>query len=351
MFKKGAITREELFMKEELKKLLDEFATSLSKYQQNQYITKLRDYLLPYICDNYSDKTIGDLLTNEFTKDDIIMSTVYYVTENENVKRKSAVRDFLTAMDSFFKKVVLKKYSNRYIPSLHPFIQFEEIVNIKLKEKNIVLLEKESNPPADKEHVFFILKHFEKMETKSLMQLQTSIIIKLYLLYGFSSDVLAKQMLDDYIEPQHLLCIKNQADSRGDIILELPYILKREFTKLISIRVSDPSLDSELLFVNTKNKTFTPSQVHAELKKIKCEFEERNKIEFDKNPFTPTGLQKYAIINMILIGMNESMIGELTGQKEEIMFDCQLVVNESRMINRNRYINHMVRGIETYDLL
>lgn len=47
--------------------------------------------------------------------------------------------------------------------------------------------------------------------------------------------------------------------------------------------------------------------------------------------------------------MNQSVILDFTGQKENIFNDCQNIIDERKKLNRNRYINHMIRGISVYD--
>ena len=73
--------------------------------------------------------------------------------------------------------------------------------------------------------------------------------------------------------------------------------------------------------------------------------------ENDGNPYTPTGLQKYAIRKMIYAGMNQSIILEFTGQGAEILRFCQEDANQSSDFERKRYINYIIRGIDTYDLI
>ena len=52
---------------------------------------------------------------------------------------------------------------------------------------------------------------------------------------------------------------------------------------------------------------------------------------------------------MIEGGMNQSIIMDFTGQGSDIFSDCQNIVDERKHLNRNRYINHMIRGIVSYD--
>ncbi len=44
-----------------------------------------------------------------------------------------------------------------------------------------------------------------------------------------------------------------------------------------------------------------------------------------------------------------AVIMDLTGQGIDVFSDCQNIVDNRNGFSRNRYINHMIRGIDTYD--
>ena len=52
---------------------------------------------------------------------------------------------------------------------------------------------------------------------------------------------------------------------------------------------------------------------------------------------------------MIESGLNQAVIMDLTGQGIDVFSDCQNIVDNRNGFSRNRYINHMIRGINTYD--
>lgn len=56
-------------------------------------------------------------------------------------------------------------------------------------------------------------------------------------------------------------------------------------------------------------------------------------------------------MNMILHGLNQSSIVDISGVENDIYQDCQEHVNEIISSDYNRHINHNLRGIKTYDLL
>lgn len=339
-------------MKIELLNLLDDFRKKLTDYQYNQYIPKLRDYLFPYIESTFQESSITEIFQNEFTKKNIIDSAIYYIDINTNVQRISAIDDYLIALNSFFEKTIFEKYHNTNLMSLKPFIRLNKDVKEKIKEKNITLLEKETFPAINdfqSEYIFHYLNNCYSY--RSLSSYQTSIILKLMLLYGFSHDILSNLKLNNYNSNKNTLLINNITDVRKNITLELPFNLKEDFIQYFNFRNLQTSINSEFLFVTEKNTKIKNGFLSDTLDKIRKKFTYDNADIDDntRNPFTPTGLQKYAIIKLILSDFNQSILSDLTGQKQDILIDCQLSVNEKKVIKLNRYINHMIRGIDTYD--
>ena len=195
-------------MKIELLNLLDDFRKKLTDYQYNQYIPKIRDYLFPYIESNFQESSISEIFQNEFTKKNIIDSAIYYIDINTNVQRISAIDDYLIALNSFFEKTIFEKYHNTNLMSLKPFIRLNKDVKEKIKEKNITLLEKETFPAINdfqSEYIFHYLNNCYSY--RSLSSYQTSIILKLMLLYGFSHDILSNLKLNNYNSNKNTLLI------------------------------------------------------------------------------------------------------------------------------------------------
>lgn len=157
--------------------------------------------------------------------------------------------------------------------------------------------------------------------------------------------------LNNYNSNKNTLLINNITDVRKNITLELPFNLKEDFIQYFNFRKLQTSINSEFLFVTEKNTKIKNGFLSDTLDKIRKKFTYDNADIDDntRNPFTPTGLQKYAIIKLILSDFNQSILSDLTGQKQDILIDCQLSVNEKKVIKLNRYINHMIRGIDTYD--
>ncbi|WP_372663773.1 hypothetical protein [Cohnella sp.] len=64
-----------------------------------------------------------------------------------------------------------------------------------------------------------------------------------------------------------------------------------------------------------------------------------------------TGIIKFAIIEMIKKGINQSVIQDFTGNGSKIYDYCQSKVNESKNLSVNRYLDSKLRSLEIYDLL
>jgi len=339
-------------MEAKLLGLIEEFGKGLTKYQYDQYVRKLRDYLVPYLERKYCNSDLEMLFTNEFTRSDIIKSTLYYIEKNENVQRISAIDDFLIALNRFFVGLILTRYNNQNVRNLVPFAGLNNSINETLISRGIHLLEKETYPPIDENQYLYVIDYLKTPSGKRLRAYQAPIIIKLMLLYGFSHDRIADLKTSNYDIDRNILKVANPKDIRHEFNLELPYSLKFDFEKLFKFRLTKPKLNAKYLFINENNNKIVNGFVKPLLDDIRDKFENDNEVIFDeRNPFTATGLQKYAIIKMIDGGVNQAIISEFTGQEKDILEDCQLKVNEDNINGRNRYINHKIRGIKTYDEL
>ncbi|AFA46954.1 hypothetical protein [Acetobacterium woodii] len=332
---------------------LDAYSNYLTKHQRNQYVPKLKNYFIPYLAENYESIEIKELFESEFTKRDIIDSTIFYITKNKNVKSISAIDDFLIALNSFFQRKILKDYNNQNIARLLPFVKLSNEINICLVEEGIILRAKESFPAINFDESNFILDYFKKSSKKRLISYECPIIFELFMLYGFSYDKLTNLKREAYDMERNSIEIQFDNDSRSIVSLELPYKLKEQFYELFTFRNSKENLNSDYLFVNESNNLIMHDIASRELNKIRKAYEKEMDIDYDvdqNNPFTATGLQKYAIIKMLLAGMNATIISSFTNQQDEIIKSCQIRVSEQFQMDINRYVNHMIRGIATYDV-
>ncbi|OMD49474.1 hypothetical protein BSK56_08970 [Paenibacillus borealis] len=215
----------------------------------------------------------------------------------------------------------------------------------------VVLEERQSNPEINEDQSDFILQYMRADKDKSFITIQVQIMIKLFLLYGFSYDRLRDLQIGNYLIDERKLEINYQENRRSSLFLEVPFNLHKEIEIYLKIR-SLKHFDNKSFFVNSKGNSITHSFPAYYLNLIKDEYFFLNEGEHEiRNPFTPTGISKYAVINMILKGVNQSVIIDLTGFKMETYMYCQQKVDELKELNRNRYINHMIRGIATFELI
>lgn len=336
-------------LKEELFKLIvNDFGGLLSTHEYNQYITKLRDYLLPYLEKNKSHcRSIDELFKYELTRKDIIDSTIYYIVNNQNVTRRSAIDDFLIALNRLFDENINKKYFNQNLANIQPFTSLSTEIEKEIDSKGLKHLhERESFPAISDKEYDLLAEYLKKIECNKISTYQHKIIVNLLLLYGFSFDRIMNINLQDYSAERGILSIVYDSKNNRCIDLELPYNLKLLMNSFMDIR-RGVETDCKSMFISTIGNKIKHGYLTYFLDKVK---EEQNiEVNSSRNSFTPTGFAKYAVMKMILEGMNQSIILDLTGFEMAHYSDCQSKVNEDKNLNLNRYINRMIRGIITFD--
>lgn len=334
-------------LKEDLFKLVvNDFGGSLSQFEYNQYVTKLRDYLLPYLEENKSHcRNLEELFRYEFTRIDIINSTIYYIENNQNVTCKSAIDDFLIALNRLFEETINQQYFNQNLVNIHPFNSLNKDIENEIEKKGLKHLnDRESYPPITDKEYDLLIEYLKNIKCNNLPTYQYKIIVSLLLLYGFSVDRIININYKDYFKERGVLRIFYKDNKYID--LELPYKLKILMNEFLNIRKAMVN-DTEFMFITKNGTKISHSYLHdffVKFKRIQNIMENKS-----KKSFTNTGLAKYAVTKMIVEGMNQSIILDLTGFKEEHYADCQSRVNESKDLNLNRYVNRMIRGINTFD--
>jgi integrase len=271
------------------------------------------------------------------------------VINNQNVESISAIDDYLIAINRLFDELLFDRYPNPTLMKYKPFTSLSFEVQEGLNKAGVVLRAKEVNPAISKEQFEFIIQYLNNYKGTGIKSNQVKIIVKLMLLYGFSHDKIAAFKISDYNANHKTLKVRYKRVMNRDIRLEMPYSLAMDVDEYLSARKRFDELNSDLLFVTKNNTEITNAFTKKFLDLIKDEYIKIDGGNFYKNQFTPTGLQKYAVIQMILNGMNQSVIMDFTGQEENIYNDCQNEVNRIKELDRNRYVNHMLRGIDTYD--
>ncbi|TVX94124.1 site-specific integrase [Paenibacillus agilis] len=336
-------------MKEKLLQLLSVFGSGLTPFESNQYTPKIRDYFFRYILAMKPDSSIENLFKYELTRNDLINSTIYYIMVNDHVRSKSAIDDYLIAVNRFFDETLFNLYPNQNLVSIRPFTSLSKEIEKILIERKVELEERQTFPSINDEQYRFILSFINNDLEGSFKTKQVQIIIKLILLYGLSPERIIKLKKGSYLMDERQLEVIYSENPRRSLVLEIPFKLHKEIEAYLD-ELSTKKLSCDNFFVNREDKSIKHNYPNSYLKEIKKEYFAKHPIEEgNKNSFTPTGLAKFAIIRMILNGVNPSVISDLTGYMSDVLTDCQNKVNEMKGLNRNRYINHMIRGIQTYE--
>lgn len=336
-------------MREEILRLINIFGSGLSESKYNQYIPKLRDYLLEYLIFQKSNISVERLFMYEFTIQDIIQSTEYYIMKNDNVKSKAAIDDYLGSINRFFVETIFKKYPNHNLISVKPFTNLSKEIELYLISKGLELTEKQANPAINEDQYILINKLLNNESDKTFKTMQVSIIIKLILLYGFSFDRISNLNLINYSNERRTLEVYYSSNPLRSLLLELPFSLNQELGVYTDMHKQMGYMNNRL-FINTKGKSIKHDFTIDFLQIARDEYHMVHEEDRDlRNAFTQTGLAKFGIMKMILDGVNQSVISDLTGFGSDVMKDCQDEVNANKELKRNRYINHMIRGISTFD--
>lgn len=150
---------------------------------------------------------------------------------------------------------------------------------------------------------------FEKasMNMKSFNKFRSALIIKLILLTGIAYRTICSLKRTD-------LCIENNIIRINNYEIRLPVMLKENFGIYLKIS-NELKPDREVLFIEFSGKNMsTKTSTLSYFMKLLVRRGDLN------------GLIKYAITNMIRVGISETVIMEFTGLKKDILNDCYKMV-------------------------
>jgi len=150
---------------------------------------------------------------------------------------------------------------------------------------------------------------FEKasMNMKSFNKFRSALIIKLILLTGIAYRTICSLKRTD-------LCIENNIIRINNYEIRLPVMLKENFGIYLKIS-NELKPDREELFIEFSGKNMsTKTSTLSYFMKLLVRRGDLN------------GLIKYAITNMIRVGISETVIMEFTGLKKDILNDCYKMV-------------------------
>jgi integrase len=334
------------------------FGASLTISTYNHYIPIIREYFIPYINDNKKyKKTYEDvlrLLKNDITRQDLIDGAKYYVFNNRNVTSQKGVNYFLISVSKFVEFLSNKGIENISLTRLLPFKNLAQLIIDELEEEGKYLDPPEEDPPINDEEFLFIVDYLNTTDLSSFNKVEYCVMIKLLFFLGLKYSRLASLKLTDFYADNNTLKVIYDEKNDKYYTVHLPNMLSKQLRQLIKLR-HEKNFDSSLLFVNRNGNEIDNSFLNHFLSILRCAYIESKPIEEDyikdKNHFTPTGLIKYAIIQMIRRGINQSVIIDFTGNQEDIYRDCQNEVNEEKIESRNRYLDSKLRGIDSFDVL
>lgn len=280
---------------------------------------------------------------------DVIESMDYYITEN-NLKAKSPVKRYANAISEFFKYIIGNGYIDNktfYEQLLLPTMvndsywgKVNEFIskNKRLKEKDTfdILTKKEvMELIANCDHA--IERYIENIDDKiDYNKVVAALSIKLISLTGVLHRQLRKIKLTNDIEKFNKICISN-------FRIILPEKYSMQLKKYLEIRkyiLEKSNKQSEYLFL-----TFEGEQLARQTGFISS-FLARCTGRNDLN-----GLIKYSIGQMIMSGVNDSVINRLTCAGNELI--KQAIENEETYdeLYWNKYLDSRLRTIELFDLI
>ncbi|MFC6330991.1 tyrosine-type recombinase/integrase [Paenibacillus septentrionalis] len=334
---------------QEIMNLVNNFGNGLTKSKYDMYIPKIRDYFVPYLIKKKSESDLENVLKYEITRNDIIQSTLYYIEKNTNVRSKSAIDDFLIVLNRFFDEEIYINYPNQNLISIRPFTSLSKEIEKIAESRGMHLNPRQSRPEINEDQANYIINHLMNDKEETFTKMQYKLLIQFYLLYGFSFDNIKRIEVTDYHLDERKLEITYQNQPKRLLQIEIPYKLHKYIEKYIEMR-NNFNFSSSFLFVTTNGGQISYNFIKGYLDKIRSDYLILNPDEKEMiNSFTQTGLAKYAIIKMIRKGVNQSIISDLTGFQIDTYIYCQQKVDELLELNRNRYVNHMLRDMSLYD--
>lgn len=164
----------------------------------------------------------------------------------------------------------------------------------------------------------------------------SSLMIKLILFTGIPYRVVKDIKFDDLNKVHNTICI-------NEYYIHLPNKISEQLDFYIDlrneIRNNSKTLEKELFIQADGNKLSVQTHLIAGTLR---EYMGRSDL---------TGIIKFAIIEMIKKGVNQSILQDFTKVGDQIYKDCQKRVNESKNLSASRYLDSKLRNLEMFDLL
>jgi len=358
---------------EALRDIISFFDKQLSVGERNLYAPKISAFL-DYLEDTYNLKSNMHEVVEVFKnvkKDDIRKGLDYFIdpTRREGKKKvlyKKTAKDFVTAVNELFRFLHENEIVNDdIIIGLGVSKSDPKTVTELIKEidNDPLLLDEEKFPPVTKEEYKFIVNQCnhtfnnlvaKNKEHKNFTDFTATIITKIILFSGVQYSLIIQLEID-------CLDLDFNTISVNSMVIRLPRELSYQLKHYLKIRSerleAKKATKNHYLFI-TYHGNRLPENTGTYLGKflnIKCRLDEETEEELentDRNHYTPTGISKFAIIQMIIGGIDQYIIKDFTGADNTIFEDCRKRVSfiykqDSKYISR--YLDSKLRNLETSD--
>lgn len=332
-------------MKEELYQLVNDFADKLSEWEFNQYVSKIRDYFIPYLIEIVAPRAknnIEKLFREELLPSDLRESCKRYVLMNDNVTSESSVDDYFIALNQFFDLILSPKYRNETLIRLKPFNNFGAEVIVSAKEAGKELNKATNFRPITRIQYRTLLSNLLNSNFTSFKDKQMKLFLELILLYGFSINRMKSLSRNSIKESGRILTVTSAKYTFvSKYYLELPLEIARDINDYLLCRKDS----NDLLFITEEETIITAAFPSYYLDKIKA-------LEAIKGTDTKRlnnrGIAMYAVSEMLKSGIPATVVMDITGQGPKIISSCQEEIFTSKG-NQNSDFNIKMRSLETYD--
>jgi site-specific recombinase XerD len=282
---------------------------------------------------------------------EVIDSLNYYIKENSITSIETAYR-YISCIKEFLcylldKEIIVNtELTNEFGFPTHSNKSFKHIVNNYISKDNR-LKERKGFVAFSEDEINLLIKdcddtineksNIEKAKTSTAYfnKIRAALIIKLIIFCGVRYEHLHKLTYDSVDWVHNTITVNN-------FTLHLPHNLRDQFGKYNDIikKINNEEKERKFLFIN-----FDGSKLSEKTSSFS------NRLKNYTGRMDVNGIIKYAIINMIYKGVNESLIKKLTGVNQTIYNPCQNEVNKNLAINANSYLDSKLRSIHTFDKL
>lgn len=278
---------------------------------------------------------------------DVVESIDYYIRES-NLTSVSPVKRYASAISEFFKYIISEGYIDNksfynqlLLPTIHKSSYWGMIYEYILKDKR--LKEKDTFNIFEKHEVIELINtcnqtldtYIDYVSTKKYYnKVVNALCIKLISLTGILYRSLREIKITDDIN------LFNKIYINGFKIL-LPEKYSLQIKKYLDIRkkiLKKNNSESDYLFITFEGKQLSKQTSSISSFLASCIGRQ------DLN-----GLIKYSIREMIMVGINDSVINRLTNAGQDLIKQALENENSCDELYWNRYLDSRLRNIEIFD--